>query len=326
MKSVSIVALFFVSSVSAIARNEAKDAPLAACLTLNQTFATQLANGQFSEGEAALSAALRADHADDSCPALTLNNMAGLLSALGRVAEAERLAERSVAMLEKSPNDAVLLRSLQILATIRFEQGKMARARAAFRRMQSIPISGPGDSALVHGTAAAFLQAENRLPEAEAEYIAALRAWGEAGRGDRADAAAILEALASLYIKEQRLDEAGRTLDRSLAIFSRAKDTAPMDRIKMFNLRAAVHARLGHWQQCEQYLGEALSIIDRQRSADPAVVRTVLGNYSYALRRNHHRREAESIEARAATLPANRTPAALVDVTDLLVEAKAVKK
>ena len=99
-----------------------------------------------------------------------------------------------------------------------------------------------------------------------------------------------------------------------------------MDRIKLLNLRAALHARRGHWQQCEQSLGEALSIIDRQRSADPGAVRTLLGNYSYALRRNHHRREAQSIEARAAILTANRTPAALVDVTDLLVEAKAVKK
>jgi len=41
MKSVSIVALLFVPVVSAIARNEANDARLAACLTLNQTFATQ---------------------------------------------------------------------------------------------------------------------------------------------------------------------------------------------------------------------------------------------------------------------------------------------
>jgi hypothetical protein len=84
-------------------------------------------------GETALSAALasRADHADDLCTALILNNMAGLLSVLGRVAEAERLAERSVAILEKIPNDSVLLRSLQILAAIRFEEGKIARAREA---------------------------------------------------------------------------------------------------------------------------------------------------------------------------------------------------
>src|SRR6476469_4749888 len=103
MKSASIVALLTISSVSAIARSKTNDAAVAACAKLNQTFATQMANGQFSEGEIALSAALAsgADYADDSCTALILNNMAGLLSVLGRVAEAERLAERYVAILEK---------------------------------------------------------------------------------------------------------------------------------------------------------------------------------------------------------------------------------
>jgi hypothetical protein len=40
------------------------------------------------------------------------------------------------------------------------------------------------------------------------------------------------------------------------------------------------------------------------------------------LRRNHHRREARSIEARTAALPATNTTAAVVDIKDLLVEAK----
>jgi tetratricopeptide (TPR) repeat protein len=328
MKLAFIVALLTISSVCAVARNETNDAPVAACAKLNQTFVTQMANGQFSEGETALSAALasRADHADDACTALILNNMAGLLSVLGRVAEAERLAERSVAILEKIPNDSVLLRSLQILAAIRFEEGKIARAREALKRMQSIRIQRLEDSALVHGTAAAFLQDEGRRPEAEAEYIADIRAWGEAGRGETADTGDILNSLVALYIKEQRLDEARRTLDRALAIFSRARDAVPMDRIKLLNLRGALHARLGQWQQSEQDLGDALSIVDRQPSVDRALVRSLLGNYSYVLRRNHHRREARSIEARTAALPANRTPAAVVDLTDLLVEAKAAKK
>jgi hypothetical protein len=79
--------------------------------------------------------------------------------------------------------------------------------------MQSIRIQRPEDSALVHGTAAAFLQDEGRRSEAEAEYIAAIRAWGEAGRGETADTGDILNSPVALYIKEQRLDEARRTLD-----------------------------------------------------------------------------------------------------------------
>jgi hypothetical protein len=61
-------------------------------------------------------------------------------SVSGRLADAERLAERSVLILEKTytTNDVMLL--LQILAASRFEQGKTARAREAFKRMQAIRI------------------------------------------------------------------------------------------------------------------------------------------------------------------------------------------
>jgi tetratricopeptide (TPR) repeat protein len=328
MNSAIALAILIIPSVSSIAPNGAADPPVsAACAKLNQTFATELANGQFKEGESALSAALAsgAYRAEDACTGLLLNNMAGLMSALGRSAEAERFAQQSVTILEKVPNDPVLLRSLQILAAIRFEQGEKAAARQAFRKMQSLPIQRPEDSAIVHAMAAALLQAEDRGTEAEAEYLAAIRAWGEAGRGERADTGDILNGLASLYIKEQRLDEARQTLDRALAIFSRAKDSVPLDRVKLLVLRGALYARLGDWQQSEQDLCDALSLVDREPSVDPALLRSLLSHYSYALRKNHHRREARFIEARTAALPTNHT-AAVVDLTDLLVEKNAAKR
>ncbi len=71
--------------------------------------------------------------------------------------------------------------------------------------MQSIQIRRPEDSALVHDTAAVLLEAEGKRAEAEAEYLAALRAEEEAGRGETADVGALLNDLGSLYIHEQRL-------------------------------------------------------------------------------------------------------------------------
>jgi hypothetical protein len=50
----------------------------------------------------------------------------------------------------------MLLRPLEALAAARFEQGKTARAREAFKRMQAIRIPRPEDIALVHGTAATY--------------------------------------------------------------------------------------------------------------------------------------------------------------------------
>jgi len=115
-------------------------------------------------------------------------------------------------------------------------------------------------------------------------------------------------------------------LDRSIAIHDRAKDSLPIDQIKLLDLRGILHARLGEWEQSEKDLRDALSMADRQPFMDPAVLRWILGNYSYVLRRNHHRREARSVDARRATLPAERTSVAVVDWTDLLGEKKAPKK
>jgi tetratricopeptide (TPR) repeat protein len=302
----------------------------AACFELNQTVMTQMAMGQVKEAELAVSAVLASgnDHTQGSCAGLVLSNMATFMAVAGRIADAERFAERSVGILEKaySPSDTLLLNPLKILATARFEQGSKARAREAFKRMQSIRIERPEKSALFHGTAAVLLQGEGRRSEAEKEYLGAFRAWEEAGRDETADAGVILIALGSLYIEEQRLAEARRTLDRALTIFSRAKDTVPMDHIKLLNARGALHAWQGDWREAEQEFHDALSIADRQPSVNPVPLRSLLSNYAHVLRRNHHRREARSIEARAAALQPDRTAAAIVDITDLLPKAKRAKK
>jgi tetratricopeptide (TPR) repeat protein len=291
-----------------------------ACDELQQTVMTQLANGKLHEAELAVSAALASggDHAQDSCAGSVLNTMAAIMAGSGRLADAERLAERSVLLLEKthSPTDPTLLRPLQILGAVRFEQGKTARAREAFKRMQAIRIQRPEDSALVHATAATLLEAEGRRIEAEAEYLASIRAWEDAGRSESADVGAVLNGLGSLYIHERRLTEARQALDRAFAIFSRAQDAVPMDRIKLLGVRGVLQARLGDWQAAEQDLHDGLSMADREPWVDPLALRFLLTNYAVVLRKNHHGREARSIEARAAAIQIDRSTAAFVDITD----------
>ena len=87
---------------------------------------------------------------------------------------------------------------------------------------------------MIHGLAALLLYAEGRYNEAEAEYLRALSAWEESGQGETMDVAAALDGLATLYIADGRYREAGRTLDRALAIITSAKDAVPMDRINLF--------------------------------------------------------------------------------------------
>jgi tetratricopeptide (TPR) repeat protein len=306
------------------------EAVAAPCADLKQTVLTQVANGKLNEAELAVSAVLASgsDHAQDACAGVVLNNMAAFMAISGRLADAERLAERSVLILEKtySPTDTTLLQPLQILTAARFEQGKTARARDAFKRMQAIRIQRPEDSALVHGTAAALLDAEGRRQESEAEYLASIRAWEEAGLGESVDVGAVLNGLGSLYIHEQRLTEARQALDRAFAIFSRAQDAAPMDRIKLLAVRGWLQAWQGNWQAAEQDFHDALSMADRESWVDPLALRSLLTNYAVVLRKNHHRREARAIEARAAAVQIGRIRTAIVDTTDLLPKTKPAKK
>jgi tetratricopeptide (TPR) repeat protein len=291
---------------------------------------TQVANGQLKEAERALTALLTsgADQSQRSCVGAVLNNMAAFLSVSGRSEDGARLAEQSVRTLETvyPPNDPLLLRPLQLLATSRFDMGMMGKAREAFRRMQAIRVEEPEDRALLHGMGAALSEAEGRLPEAEANYLAALQAWKEAGSGEGADTAAILGGLGSLYIKQHRLSEAQQALDRGLAILSSAKDAVSIDRVKLLHVRGVLQAWQDDWQGAEQDLHDALTIVDREPWVDPFILRTVLNNYAAVLRRNNHKREARVIEARSAKIQVNHTSASIVDITDLLPKAKQSRK
>jgi len=290
----------------------------------------QIANGRLNEAELAVSAALGSgrDHEQNSCAGLILSDLAVFMSVSGRSAEAERLAERALLILEKtySQNNLELLRPLQTLAASRIEQGKTAKAREAFKRIQAIRIQRSEDGALVHGIAAALLHAEGNLAEAETEYLASLRAWEDAGLGETADAGAVLNGLGVVYIHEQRLTEARQALDRALAIFSHAKEAGPSDRIKVLHCLGAVHARQGDWREAEQDFHDALAIADQEPWVDPVALRSLLTNYAYVLRRNHHGREARSMEARAATMHLDPALSTTIDVADLLPKGKSPKK
>jgi tetratricopeptide (TPR) repeat protein len=299
-------------------------------MELHQAVMTQITNGRLNEAELAVSAASTSarDPAQNSCEGLILNNMAVFMSVSGRYADAERLADRAVLILEKaySQNDLVLLRPLQTLATSRFEQGKTAKAREAFKRIQAIRIQRPEDGALVHGIAAALLQADGNLAEAETEYLASLRAWEDAGRGETADAGSILNGLGVVYIHEERLTEAQQALDRALAIFSNATDAVPSDRMKVLHCRGALHARQRDWREAEQDFHDALSIADQEPWVDPVALRLLLTDYAYLLRKNHQGREARSLEARAAAIHLDPAASMTIDVTGLLPKRKSAKK
>jgi tetratricopeptide (TPR) repeat protein len=324
MKPAFTITLFNICIATAIAQSGAADVTPEVCSELNKAVIAQAATGHLAEAKALLP---HAAGSGDACTGVVLGNMARMMAVLGRTAEAERLAEESTAILERLyPQDNwMLLRPLQILAFVRLEAGHTAKAREDFRRIQSIRPEHPEDRAIVHGTLGVLLQMEGRFSEAEGEYQDSLSAWEEAGRGESGDAAAILHCLGTLYLKERRLDDTRRVLDRAFLIHDRSKDTVPMDRLKSLHLRGVLHARLREWTQSEQDFRDALSLADREFYVDPEFLRLMLSSYSYVLRKNHHGREARVIDARKNSLPRNGT-VGVVDVSDLLPSRKAPKK
>jgi len=300
------------------------------CVNLNRKALAQMASGQVREAESSLSAALAANAGglDRSCIGVVLNNMAAAASVSGRLAEAERLAGRAINTLEESYplDDPVMLRPLQILIGARLAQHEMTKARAAFSRMQSIRTGSPADRALIHGSKAALLEMEGRWTEAESELRVSIAAWQEAGRGTSADTGSAFNALASLYQKEQRWGDAAEALNQALSIFTQAKDTVPMDKVKLLNDRAVIRARQGEYREAARDLEEAMSLVDRESGPDPVVLRSLLINYGYVLRKSHRQREAVLAEARLTALRNRWGGDGVVDASELIAAKKAHRK
>lgn len=327
-----IAALMAISTtVHALAQSATKYERMSAeCIDLNYKIVTQMANGQSAAAETLVSAAITSgpDRAGDTCAGIILNNMAALLSASGRMAEAERFAEQSINILEQIylPNDLVLLRPLEILVSVRSGQGKIAAAREAYNRMTSIRTDRPEDHAVVHESAAILFRREGRLQEAETECLATIRAWEEAGEAETRNAGAVLLLLGMIDLAERRFDQARQALDRASDVFNRSRDTVPNDQIILLNLRGILYALQRAWKEAEHDLSAALSMADRQVVVDPVFLRSLLTGYAYVLRKNHYGREARRIEARAARLPSSSAESSVVDLSELLAKRKPAKK
>src|ERR1051326_6258670 len=180
----------------------------AACRELNRTVIEQVTNGQLGKAELALSA-VPENPQDPLCTGLIMANLAAIRTMQGKYAEAETLAQRSLGVLEEhyAKDRPALLRPLHVLAASRLEQGKVAKAREAFQRMRVLRLDRPMDTALFHDIAGSLLEAEGKPWEAAPEYLAGIRALDDSGHGDTAYAGTLLQALASSYLQQERLDD-----------------------------------------------------------------------------------------------------------------------
>jgi tetratricopeptide (TPR) repeat protein len=302
----------------------------AVCIALDQKYREELAGGRPIQAEALLFESLvsTASRAQHSCAGLILSRAAVQMAVSGRMGEAEKLAERSIRILGEvnSPDDPVLFRPLHLLASARFERGEVGKARQAFEGMKMIRMEGPEQRAMLSGFSATLLSAEGRYREAESEYVLALRAWEQAGRGHTADTGTVFTALGSLYVCQHRFDDARRVLDLALGIFTSAKNAVPLDLFKLLEVRAQMHAGLQEWHDAEQDLRDAVAVAAGLPGLDPGIFARVLADYARVLRKNHRRREARAIETRAARLHSESIAHSVIDTAELRAHSKGSSK
>jgi tetratricopeptide (TPR) repeat protein len=287
------------------------------CAEFNELAIARAVPNRLDQAEAAISAAV--SQGKHVCAGVLLGNVAALLTFYGRIRESEAFAARSLDLLRKNvdPDDPMLLRPLHALAIAGLEQGKLRKAEQAFEQMLQVRAERPGQRVQVHVIGGALRQKQGKWKEAESEYLLAYEEWRQLRKAADGDAAVILGYLGDLYTTEGRFQEASRVLDRALAIVAVAEDAVPMDRMKLLNARAAVHARRGEWPEAQEKLLLAIAIAESAGVSESAVLRAMLNNYAIALRKNHRRRDARAIESRASALPRDPAAGAVIDVGEL---------
>ena len=302
-----------------------------ACSELNQKIVDLVANGRLAESEAALSEALlgrEEGHQKPPCLWLILHNRANIFALSGRFAEAEVLTEQALSIMDGlfSTGDPARLRPLQLLWSVQSQQEKVARARQTFSKMQLLRLDSPRDQATLYGAAAAQLQVEGKIREAETQFLKAIDAWNRLGSGETCYVATLLADLGKLQLFEGRYAEAGQSLHRALTIVQSARDAVPMDLINVFFLQAALYARQGKWQAAAEKQGAAMALADRETRSDPPRRKLMMANFAYILRKAHRAKEARSIEALAAAIQGPVSTMGVVDVTELVDSAKTRRK
>jgi hypothetical protein len=99
-----------------------------------------------------------------------------------------------------------------------------------------------------------------------------------------------------------------------------------MDRSKLLCVRGKLHEGLGEWPSAERDFREALSLADGQPAVGAAYTVNLMNSLAEAMKKNHHRREAREIVARAAALLRGNPQNTAIDVSDLIFPRKPGRK
>ena len=240
--------------------------------------------------------------------AIRLNNLAQLLQATNRLAEAEPLLRRALDIFENTfgsqhPNVAVQLNNL---AQLLQATNRLAEVEPLMRRALDMAEAAFGPQhptvAIRLNNLAQLLQATNRLAEAEPLFLRVIAILENKGGEPLPNFAGALNNLATLLQATNRLAEAEplmrRALDIDQAAFGPQHPTVAIDLNNLATLLKATN-RLA---EAEPLMRRALDIDEASLGPQHPTVATRLNNLAQLLQATNRLAEAEPLVRRALAM------------------------
>ena len=242
------------------------------------------------------------DHPDY---ATAISRLAQLLKATNRLAEAEPLMRRALAIDETSsgpehPKVAIRLNNLAQLLKV---TNRLAEAEPLYRRALAIDEKSLGPEhpnvATDLNNLALLLKATNRLAEAEPLYRRALAIDEKSFGPDHPEVATDLNNLAQLLQTTNRLAEAEPLMRRALAIDEKSLGPEHPDVATDLNNLALLLKATNRLAEAEPLYRRALAIDEKSFGPDHPEVATDLNNLAQLLQDTNRLAEAEPLMRRA---------------------------
>ena len=243
-----------------------------------------------------------------SSTAAALNNLAALLQATNRLAEAEPLMRRALAIAEASyGNDHHnVATALNNLAQLLQATNRLAEAEALMRRSLAINEASYGNDHPEVATAlnnlALLLQATNRLAMAESLMARVVEIFENNYGNDHPNVATALNNLAQLLLYTNRLAEAEPLMRRALASDKASYGSDhPKMAIRLNNLAQLLKAT-NRLAEAEPLMRRALAIDEVSYGNDHPNVAKDLNNLALLLKATNRLAEAELLMRRALAI------------------------
>ncbi len=240
--------------------------------------------------------------------ATVLNNLALLLQATNRLAEAESLMRRALEIYEKSygPEHPDVAADLNNLAQLLQATNRLGEAEPLMRRALTIDEKSYGpehpDVATDLNNLALLLQATNRLAEAEPLMRRALTIDEKSYGPEHPDVATDLNNLALLLQATNRLAEAEPLMRRALTIDEKSYGPEHPDVARDLNNLALLLQATNRLGEAEPLMRRALAIDEKSYGPEHPDVARDLNNLAQLLQATNRLGEAEPLMRRALTI------------------------